>query len=298
VQTARRLREKGAEMETRRLGRTGHESTVVIFGAAAIGKTSQEVADTAIQAALDSGVNHIDVAPSYGQAEARLRPWIPKIRDQVFLGCKTTKRKKGEAAEELKRSLERLKAGRFDLYQLHSVGDLEQLDLAMGPGGALEALVEARDKGLTSYLGITGHGMMAPATHAEALRRFDFDTVMFPLNANLLSDPGYRSDYGSLCELAREKDVGLMVIKAVAKEPWGDRERTATTWYKPYDAQGDVDRCVRFALSQEITALSSAGDVDVLPLILDAASRFEPMSSEEIEETVGVHGKLRSIFVA
>ena len=174
-------------MEKRRLGRTGHMSTVVIFGAAAIGKASQGVADEAIQISLDCGVNHIDVAPTYGEAEVRLKPWMPEMRDRVFLGCKTTKRQKADAAAELRRSLERLGTDRFDLYQLHSVGDMEQLDLALAPGGAIEALVEARDQGLTSYLGITGHGMQAPATHAEALRRFDFDTVLFPFNATLLT---------------------------------------------------------------------------------------------------------------
>lgn len=285
-------------MEKRRLGRTEHMSTVVIFGAAAIGKVSQEVADQAIQAALDGGVNHIDVAPSYGDAELRLKPWIPKIRDQVFLGCKTTRRKKTEAADELRRSLGRLKADRFDLYQLHSVGDMEQLDLATAPGGAIDALVQAREEGLTTYLGITGHGMQAPATHAEALRRFDFDTVMFPLNPTLLGNAQYREDYEALRDLAREKDVGLMVIKAVAREPWGDRERTYTTWYKPFDKQKDIDRSVRFALSQDITALSSAGDVSILPGILDAAGRFAPMSDEEKEETLQAHSKLRQIFVA
>ncbi len=191
-------------MDKRRLGRREHLSSVVVFGGAAIGKVSQKDADQAIQAALDGGVNHIDVAPSYGDAELRLKPWIPKIREQVFLGCKTTKRTKEEAAQELRRSLKRLKAERFDLYQLHSVGDLEQLDLATGPGGAIEALIQARDEGLTSHLGMTGHGMKAPATHAEALRRFDFDTVMFPLNAGLLGDPHYREDFEALMELARK----------------------------------------------------------------------------------------------
>ena len=285
-------------MEKRRLGRTAHMSTVVIFGAAAIGKVSQDVADEAIQAALDCGVNHIDVAPSYGDAEHRLRPWMPNIRDQVFLGCKTTRRQKTEAADELRRSLESLKTDRFDLYQLHSVGDIEQLDLATAPGGAIDALVQAREEGLTTYLGITGHGMQAPATHAEALRRFDFDTVMFPLNPTLLGNAQYRKDYEALRDLAREKDVGMMVIKAVAREPWGDRERTYTTWYKPFDKQEDIDRSVRFALSQDITALSSAGDVSILPRILDAAGRFTPMSDQEQEATLQAHSKLRQIFVA
>ena len=181
-------------MKKRRLGRTEHMSTVVIFGGAAIGKVSQEVADGAIQLSLDRGVNHIDIAPSYGEAELRMGPWMPKIRDQVFLACKTTDRTKDNAAKELRESLKRLQTDRFDLFQLHSVGDMEQLDLALDSGGAIEALADARDEGLTKYLGITGHGLQAPATHAEALRRFDFDTVLTPMNPILLSNKHYRKD--------------------------------------------------------------------------------------------------------
>ncbi len=285
-------------MEKRRLGRTEHMSTVVIFGGAAIGKVSQEAADEAIQIALDHGVNHVDIAPSYGEAELRMGPWMAKVRDQVFLGCKTTKRKKAEAAKELRRSLKRLRTDRFDLYQLHSVGDLEQLDLAMAPGGAIEALVEAREKRLTTYLGITGHGMQAPATHAEALRRFDFDTVMFPLNPILMGNRQYRRDWEALLDLAQEKDVGLMVIKAAAQEPWGERDRTYTTWYKPFETQKTIDRSIHFVLSQEITGLASAGDVTLLPKILDAAERFVPVTASEQEEAIEGTRKRKQIFVA
>ena len=284
-------------MEKRRLGRTEQQSSVVIFGAAGIGKVKQKDADRAIQIALDHGVNHIDVAPSYGEAELRLRPWIPRIREKVFLACKTTKRQKADAARELRRSLDRVQTGHFDLYQLHSVNDFDQLDLATGPGGAVEALVEAREEGLVANLGITGHGMQAPALHAEALTRFDFDTVMFPLNPTLWGDADYRKDCESLMEIARDKDVGLMVIKAVAKEPWGDRERTTTTWYKPFEDQESIDRCVHFVLSQGITALASAGDVGLLPKILDAADRFQPLAEGEQDGIVDAYRKLRQIFV-
>ncbi len=169
-------------MERRRLGRTGHLSTVVTFGSAGIGGVEQVVADRAIQAALDAGVNHVDVAPSYGDAELRLSPWMERIRGRIFLGCKTRERTREAATAELARSLERLGTDRLDLYQLHSVGKLPDLDACTARGGALEALVEARERGLVRWLGITGHTHDAPRTHLEALRRFDFDTVMFPLN--------------------------------------------------------------------------------------------------------------------
>src|SRR5919112_942648 len=182
-------------MEQRRLGRTGHMSSVVAFGAAGIGRVDQATADKAIQTALDYGVNHIDVAPSYGEAELRFHDWMPRIRGQVFLGCKTNVRDAEGSWAECNRSLERLNTDRFDLYQLHSVGKLDALDEVTRKGGALETLIKARDQGLTTWLGITGHTHDAPSTHLEALRRFDFDTVMLPLNFVLWSIPQYRRDF-------------------------------------------------------------------------------------------------------
>src|SRR5262249_3327837 len=237
-------------MEQRRLGRTGHMSTVVTFGAAGIGRQPQDVADRAIQTALDHGVNHIDVAPRYGEAELRLRPWMPSIRAKVFLGCKTIQRTRDAAKEELHRSLERLGTDRLDLYQLHSVGKLVDLDACTAKGGALETLVAARAEGLTRWLGITGHTHDAPATLHEALRRFDFDTVMFPLHLVLWADPAYRREAESLLEECRARDVGVHVIKALAKDPWGDRARTHSTWYEPFTDQPTIDRAVAFALSR------------------------------------------------
>jgi aryl-alcohol dehydrogenase-like predicted oxidoreductase len=283
-------------MQTRPLGRTGHDSSVVIFGAAAIGKVSQEAADEAISIALDHGVNHIDIAPSYGKAEARLRPWMPKIRDRVFLGCKTTKRQKSDAAQELRASLENLRTDSFDLYQLHSVGDAEHLDLVTAKGGALEALVAAREEGLTRFIGITGHGLDAPATHLEALRRFDFDTVMFPLNPRLWAISEYRSAAEELIHTAAEKNVGTLIIKSVAREPWGDRDHSAHTWYKPFEDQDAIDRSAHFIMSQNITALASPGDVALLPKVLDAAERFVPMSDASQAEAVEACAGLELIF--
>ena len=214
-------------METRRLGRTGHRSSVVTFGGAAIGRVDQATADRAIEAALAAGVNHVDVAPTYGDAELRLQPWIARSRDRIFLGGKTRERDREAAKAQLHRSLERLGTDRLDLYQLHSVGKLADLDACTAAGGALETLVEARAEGLVRWLGITGHTHDAPATHLEALRRFDFDTVMFPINFVLWADPAYRRDAEALLEACRARDVGVHVIKAVAKDPWGDRPEDA-----------------------------------------------------------------------
>ncbi|MEI8190610.1 MAG: aldo/keto reductase, partial [candidate division NC10 bacterium] len=225
-------------METRRLGRTGHDSTVVAFRTAGIGKVDQATADLAIQLILDRGVNHVDVAPSYGDAELRLKPWMSCLRDQgIFVGCKTKQRTKEAAEAELARSLERLGTDRLDLYQLHAVGKLHELDECTAAGGALEALIRAREQGIVRWLGITGHTHDAPRTHLEALRRFDFDTVMFPLNFVLWADPRYREDAAALLETCRRKDVGVQIIKTVAKDPWGERTRTHTTWYEPFTDQ-------------------------------------------------------------
>jgi aryl-alcohol dehydrogenase-like predicted oxidoreductase len=284
-------------METRRLGRTGHMSSVVTFGAAGIGRVAQDVADRAIEAALAHGVNHIDVAPRYGDAELRLKPWMPRIRRDVFLGCKTIERTRETATAELGRSLERLGTDRLDLYQLHSVGKLADLDACTAKGGALEALVAAREQGLTRWLGITGHTHDAPRTHLEALRRFDFDTVMFPLNFVLWAIPEYRESAEALLQECARRDVGVHIIKSVAKDPWGGRPRTHTTWYEPFTDDGIIERAVAFVLSKPVTTLCSAGDVTVLPKVLAAATRFRPLDAAAERELADTAAHYHSPFV-
>jgi len=284
-------------MEQRRLGRTGHLSTVVTLGTAAIGRVEQDAADRAIQTVLDHGVNHIDVAPSYGEAELRLRPWLGQIRDRVFLGCKTKERTREGGKAELHRSLERLGTDRFDLYQLHSVGKLTDLDACTGEDGALEALIEAREAGLVRWLGITGHTHDAPRTLLEALRRFDFDTVMFPLNFVLWSIPEYRRDAEALLEACARGDVGVHVIKAVAKDPWGERPRTHTTWYEPFTDPAVIDHAVAFVLSRPVTTLCSVGDVSVLPMVLAAAAQYRPLTPADEEALLATAGRYHTPFV-
>lgn len=284
-------------MERRRLGRTGHQSSVVTLGTAAIGRVEQAVADRAIQTALDAGVNHVDVAPTYGDAELRIQPWMPRIRDRVFLGCKTRERTREAARAQLHRSLERLGVDRFDLYQLHAVSKLADLDDCTRPGGVLEALVEARAEGLVRWLGITGHTHEAPRTHLEALRRFDFDTVMFPLNFVLWADPAYRRDAEALLDACRQRDVGVHVIKAVAKDPWGERPKTHATWYEPFTDPAVIDRAVAFVLSQPVTTLCSVGDVGVLPLVLSAAARYRPLDAEAQAALLATAGAYHTPFV-
>jgi aryl-alcohol dehydrogenase-like predicted oxidoreductase len=273
-------------METRRFGRTGHMSTIAIFGGAAFSEISQEDADKVMEQVIEAGINHIDIAPSYGQAELRVGPWMPRERDRFFLGCKTMERTKQGAWDEMQRSLKLLKTESFDLYQAHAITTMEELDAVTMKGGALEAFVEARQRGLTQFIGITGHGVNAPKIYLEALRRFDFDSILFPLNFVQMANPEYRKYADELISACKAKDVGSMVIKTITKGPWGEREHTATTWYEPFDKMDAIQRAVNFALSHEVTGLCTAGDTRILPLVLKACQNFRRMSDSELAEMI------------
>ena len=268
-------------MEKRCFGRTGHLSTVAIFGAAAFWEIEQKDADKVMEMVIEAGVNHIDVAPSYGQAEQRIGPWMPRERERFFLGCKTMERTKEGAWNEMQQSFKHLQTDYFDLYQLHAVTTMEELDACTMKGGALEAVMEAREQGLVRYIGITGHGIDSPAIYLEALQRFDFDTVLFPLNFVQMSIPEFRKNAEELIETCKFKEVGTMVIKTITKGPWGEKEQTATTWYEPFDQQEEIQRAVNFALSYEVTGLCTAGDITVLPMVLNACQNFSPMSDTQ-----------------
>ncbi|HZJ23523.1 MAG TPA: aldo/keto reductase [Anaerolineales bacterium] len=273
-------------METRRFGRTGHMSTIAIFGAAAFWEISQQNADKVLEQIIAAGVNHIDVAPSYGQAEERIGPWMPRERNRFFLGCKTTERTKDGAWSELQRSLKRLQTETFDLYQLHAITTMEELDAVTMKGGALEAFVEARERGLTRFIGITGHGADAPQIYLEALRRFDFDSVLFPLNFVQMANSEYRKYAEELIATCNAKDVGTMIIKAITKAPWGERPHTATTWYEPFDKMDEIQRALNFALSYDVTGFCTAGDTKILPMVLEACENFKRLNTAELEEVI------------
>jgi predicted aldo/keto reductase-like oxidoreductase len=283
-------------MQTRRFGRTGHMSTIVIFGSFAVGLLDQKDADSVMEMVLAHGVNHIDVAPSYADAELRLGPWLETDRDQFFLGCKTQLRGKEEAREELHRSLERLRVDRFDLFQLHAVTTMEELEACFAAGGSLEAIVEAREEGLTRFVGITGHGLQAPAVQLEALDRFDFDSLLFTLNFKMWADEDYRRDASRLMKVAQERDIGTMVIKTWARGPWGEQEPRYHTWYEPFDEEEMIERALRFNLSQPVTAAISAGDARLLPMILDAAERFQPMDDAQQAALLGTASEYEPLF--
>jgi predicted aldo/keto reductase-like oxidoreductase len=270
-------------MERRRLGRIGHMSSVLIYGGAAIGDVTQDVADASIRQALDAGINHFDTAASYGESEVRLGRWMSNIRHGIFLASKTGDRTATGAYDSIRRSLERLQVEFLDLIQLHAIGDLEDLGRATSSGGALEGALRAKDEGLVRAIGITGHGMEAPATHVEALRRFPFDTVLTPFNYRLWIETAYRRDLEALEDEIRTQDAGLMFIKAVARNLWRpEPKHRFDTWYEPLDEQGAIDAAVAFALSRSaVTGLATVGDVRLLPLMIEAERRASRITVDE-----------------
>jgi aryl-alcohol dehydrogenase-like predicted oxidoreductase len=281
-------------LQKRRLGRTGNDSSLAIMGAAAFSKLTQAEVDKAIELCISHGVNHIDVAPSYGDAEKLIGPWLEKHRKEVFLGCKTEKRGETEAHDSLHRSLERLRIERFDLLQLHAVTSMPDLDKAMD--GALKALVKAREEGLTKWIGITGHGIESPAIYLEALRRFDFDTVMFPVNPVIWSYPDYRRNAEELLAVAETRDIGIMAIKAAGRRAW-EGERRYSTWYEPWDDAEHIRQGVHFALSQRAVAgVCTVGEVRLLPMFLDAVESYTPMNTAEQERLVSANVETAPAF--
>ncbi len=272
-------------METRRLGRLEHRSSVLIYGAAALGEVPQDVAEASLDQALDGGINHFDVAASYGEAELRMGPWVARVRDRIFLASKTGDRSAAEARHSIEASLTRLQTSSLDLLQLHAIGDLEQLDLATGNGGALEAAIQAQAEGLIGAVGITGHGHQAPATHLEALRRYPFATVMTPLNASLWQDCDYRRSYEALVEQVRSQDAGLLTIKAVARRNWPGvtagqpvGKQAHDTWYEPLTDQRAISAATAWVLDHdELTAMTTPGDVRLLGMLLAAERDRMPL---------------------
>jgi aryl-alcohol dehydrogenase-like predicted oxidoreductase len=256
-------------------GRTGHESTRIIFGAAALSDVTQDEADRTIALLEEHGVNHFDTAASYGDSELRLGPWLEHNRDKVFLATKTGEREAGPAYDQIRQSLERLRVDQVDLIQLHNLVDEAEWETALGPGGALEAGVRAREEGLVRFIGVTGHGVTVARQHRRSLERFDFDSVLLPYNYPMMQNAQYVADFEALFALCQERNVAVQTIKAITKAPWGDQPHTAATWYEPLREQGPIDMAVGWVLGRDGVFLNTVGDIHVLPMVLDAAERFD-----------------------
>lgn len=267
-------------------GRTGHLSTRLLFGAAALGGVTQAEADRTMELLLETGINHIDTAASYGNSEERLGPWTAKYRDNFFLATKTGERTYTKAREQIHRSLELLHTDHLDAIQLHAVIEDGEFETAMGPGGALEAAIEARAEGLVRFIGITSHTLHAPVIHRMALERFDFDSVLLPYNYMLMQNPAYAADFETLMGICQAKNVAVQLIKTAQRRPYAEGERTHATWYKPFETQPEIDLAIHWALARPGVFLNTAGDIHILPKVLDAAKRFKGKPSDEQMEAM------------
>ena len=283
-------------ISTHVFGRTGHESTRTIFGAAALGQVTQAEADRTMELFSQYGLNHIDVAASYGDAELRLAPWLKGHRQEVFLATKTGERTYGAAFEQIRRSLERLQVDHVDLIQLHNLVDASEWETALGPGGALEACIAARDEGLVRFIGVTGHGLEVAARHRASLERFDFDSVLLPYSFVMMQNPQYAADFEALVTLCQARNVAVQTIKAVTRAPWGNKPQTRATWYEPLEDQADLDTAVHWVLGRDGFFLNTVGDIHLLPKVLDAASRFSARPTDAQMQAVADKQQMSPLF--
>lgn len=261
-------------------GRTGHQSTRLLFGAAAFSDVSQAEADQTMETVLEYGINHIDTAASYGESELRLGPWIEKHRDDFFLATKTGERTYAAAKEEFLRSLERLRTDSVDLIQLHYLVGDEEWDVAMGPGGVLEYMLEAKAEGLVKYIGVTGHDVKIAEMHLRSLEHYDFDSILLPYNYLMMQNPVYAEGFQKLLDMAQDRNIAVQTIKSITRRPYPADRRSHATWYEPLTDQASIDKSVHWVLGQPGIFLNTVGDITLLPLVLDAAIRFEERPSD------------------
>jgi aryl-alcohol dehydrogenase-like predicted oxidoreductase len=278
-------------------GRSGHQSSRVIFGAAALSSVTQEVADRTLEVLLRYDINHIDVAASYGNAELRIRPWLQRASGRFFVATKTGARSAQGAREELHRSLDRLGVDHVDLWQLHNLADPIEWETALSPGGAIEAAVEAREQGLVRWIGVTGHGSQIAANHRRSLARFDFDSVLLPYNFVTMRLPYYAENFDALVATCVERKIAVQTIKSIALRPWLGRQRTQSTWYEPMTATEDIDRAVWWVLGRQGVFLNTVGDVNLLPQVLEAAARFETRPPDSEMTAMVDRSKAEPLFV-
>ena len=271
---------------TQPFGRTGHESTRTIFGAAALSRGDADEAARALDLLLQHGVSHIDTAASYGASEDMVGAWMPEHRDRFFLASKTGERTYEAAKAQIARSLERLQTDHLDLIQLHNLVDPDEWATALGPGGALEAAVEARDAGRVRFIGVTGHGLTVAGMHLRSLECFAFDSVLLPYNFTIMRNPAYAADFDELARVCAERGVALQTIKGITLGPWDEKERQYRTWYEPLSDPNDIAQAVHWVLGRAGTFLNTAGDVSLLPHVLAAASALGPRPDDGAMEAL------------
>jgi aryl-alcohol dehydrogenase-like predicted oxidoreductase len=277
-------------------GRSGHASSRVLFGGAALWRVTQAEADATLDLLFEHGINHIDTAASYGEAERRIGPWMKRYREQFFLATKTEDRTRQAARESLHRSLELLQTDHVDLFQIHNLSTRGEWEVALGPGGALEAFIEARQQGLVRFIGVTGHGTDIARLHKGALERFDFDSVLLPYNYPMMQNPGYAADLKALFRVCVKRKVAIQTIKSITRAGWGDHPQTRNTWYEPLEDQADIDLAVHWVLGAQAVFLNSVGDMHVLPRVLDAAERFQRRPLDDEMQALVVRAGMEPLF--
>jgi predicted aldo/keto reductase-like oxidoreductase len=273
-------------IERAAFGRTGHDSSRVIFGAAALAMADQDTADQVLPLLLEHGVNHIDTAARYGDAEIRIAPWLAQHRDEFFLATKTHKREGDAARRGLEGSLTRMGVDHVDLIQLHNLVEEDEWDVVHEPGGALDALLKARDEGLTRFIGITGHGLRIARMHLRSLERFDYDSVLLPYNFMLMQEPGFRADVEELLALCAERNVAVQTIKSIARRRWSTAEpapgEVRQSWYEPLTDPDAIARATRYVLDRPQLFVDSSSALDQLPHVLAAAEASASPSEGEL----------------
>ncbi len=284
-------------IEKRAFGRTGHMSSAIIFGGAALKAADQATADRTLDLLFEFGVNHIDTAPAYGDSELRIGPWMDRHRDDFFLATKIDERGYDGAKAQIHRSLDRLRSDRVDLLQLHALFHPDEWDQALSPGGALEAAVEAREAGLVRFIGVTGHSWTVAAMHRRALERFAFDSVLMPWNWFAAQHETYGPDFETTAALCQSRGVAVQTIKAVARGPWAaGAERKHATWYQPLEDEEDIRQAVHWVLARPGIFLNAVGDLDVLPAVLRAAAELGPAPADPVMAALSERAGLASIF--
>lgn len=282
---------------TQPFGKSGHESTRTIFGAAALWGSTEEEAERTLELLDQYGVNHIDTAAAYGRSERRVGAWMPRHRDRFFLATKTGERTYEKAKAQFEHSLERLQTDHVDLLQLHNLVDEGEWATALGPGGALEYAIEARSQGLARFIGVTGHGVTVAAMHVRSLDRFAFDSVLLPYNYVMMQNAQYAADFEALAKVCAERGIAMQTIKGITLGPWNEKEHTHGTWYEPLAEQADIDRAVHWVLGRPGVFLNTAGDLTLLPKILDAASRFTSGTPDEAMRELVAKRDMAPLFV-
>ena len=281
---------------TLKFGRTGHDSTRAIFGAAAFWDTPQKDVDATMDLLLENGVNHVDTAASYGRSQELLGDWIRRHGRPFFLATKTEQRTRESAYDEIRRSLDLLHVSQVDLIQLHALHEEADWQTAFGPGGVIEAVVQAREEGLVRFIGVTGHGVQITDFHLRSLSLFDFDSVLLPYNQVMMQNPQYAQGFENVLALCKERDVAVQTIKGVSRSPWNEVKQSRTTWYRPLEDQHDIDLAVHWIFGNPQVFLNTAGDIHLLPRILDAAQRFETRPSDEEMQDLTDRLKMEPLF--